>query len=63
MSLAQAFNRVLNQSTDASASVEQVEARVKKLRRLILVDGIPTREVNLSPTLNSVEHLLIEACE
>lgn len=47
---ARAFNRILNQpkiGTASSRSDKHVEESIKKLRRLILVDGIPHALVSL----------------
>ena len=51
---AKTFNRILNQpklSASGSRTDKNVEDGIKKLRRLILVDGIPNQIVRVHYTL------------
>lgn len=54
---AHSFNKVLNQykSSSRSRTTAEVEESVKKLRRLILVDGIPSAAVRCSPHIVNLQ--------
>ncbi|KAG8214008.1 hypothetical protein J3R82DRAFT_10760 [Butyriboletus roseoflavus] len=52
---AHSFNKILNQhKSSKSRRSGDVDEGVKKLRRLILVDGIPSKIVRSNPTMNKL---------